>query len=59
MEEAENDLQEPDEAEQGVWLQYGRRGYNQGGKFTPWTIPTLWNGYSQLPVKPQCPHYTQ
>ena len=59
MEEAGNDLQEPDEAEQVVWLQHDPRGYIQGGTFEPWTISPKWDGCSQLPAKPESPVYTQ
>ena len=59
MEEAENDLQELDEAEQSLWLQHDPRGYIQGGTFESGSVSPQWYGRGQLPVKPQSPCYPQ
>ena len=59
MEEAENDLQEPDEVEQSLWLQYDPRGYIQGGQFPTWIVPPQWDECSQFLVKPESPCHPQ
>ena len=53
VEEAEDGLHKPDEAERCLWLQHDGRGHLQGSQLQTGPVPQMRYECGQLPAKPE------
>ena len=59
VEEAEDGLQEPDEAKCCLWMQHDGRGYLQSGQLQTGTVPQMRYECGQLLAKPESTFHAQ